>query len=133
MRHKPWITLAAAVVALWLGLGGVTGQLFGKLSSVQKNDTASFLPGSAESTKAYLKSSAFSTADKNTLPAVLLFVGDGRRELSWPRELLDAGVRNSPVAPARGLVLEEVYYPDDDALLARQEFTRQIRDSAEVS
>lgn len=82
---------------------------------------------------ARVKADAFCHSMVRSLVGALLFVGDGRRELSWPRELLDAGVRNSPVAPARGLVLEEVYYPDDDALLARQEFTRQIRDSAEVS
>ena len=39
-----------ALVA-WLGLAGVGGPLVGRLSEVQKNDNASFLPRSAESTE----------------------------------------------------------------------------------
>ncbi|HRW17557.1 MAG TPA: MMPL family transporter [Dermatophilaceae bacterium] len=48
-RRARW--LAVLVVLIWLGLGGVGGPLVGKLSEVQKNDNASFLPASAESTE----------------------------------------------------------------------------------
>jgi tRNA pseudouridine38-40 synthase len=82
---------------------------------------------------ATVKADAFCHSMVRSLVGALLFVGDGRRPVSWPRELLDAGLRNSPVAPARGLVLEAVYYPEDAELVARQAFTRQIRDAAELS
>ncbi|CAB4329365.1 MAG: MMPL family transporter [Actinobacteria bacterium] len=69
------IWLAVLVIVAWLGIGGVTGQLFGKLSSVQKNDTAGFLPSSAESTKAYELSNKFTAQDTSVLPVILLFSG----------------------------------------------------------
>ena len=74
---RKFIWIAIAVIIAWLGVSGVTGQLFGKLSSVQKNDNASFLPGSAESTKAYEISSKFTTQDTTILPAMVIFTGDG--------------------------------------------------------
>jgi RND superfamily putative drug exporter len=49
--RKP-IWLAIFFIVAWLGIGGTTGPLFGKLSSVQQNDSSGFLPSSAESTKA---------------------------------------------------------------------------------
>ena len=67
-----------------------------------------------------------------SLVGALVHVGDGRHDIAWPAELLAAGLRKSPVAPARGLVLEEVYYPADDQLLSRQTITRQIRDRSEL-
>jgi putative drug exporter of the RND superfamily len=51
-RRRPpilWVFLAGAI-ALFL-LGGAGGSYQGKLSEVQKNDNAAYLPGSAESTK----------------------------------------------------------------------------------
>ena len=81
---------------------------------------------------ARVKADAFCHSMVRSLVGALVFVGDGRKDIEWPGELLAGGERKSLVAPARGLVLEEVYYPADDELLARQEFTRQIRDAAEV-
>lgn len=43
---------AALVVLAWLAIAGVGGPLVGKLSALQKNDQASFLPVAAESKKA---------------------------------------------------------------------------------
>lgn len=81
---------------------------------------------------ARVKADAFCHSMVRSLVGALVFVGDGRRDVDWPARLLGAGQRNSPVAPARGLVLERVYYPPDHELLARQELTRQIRDAAEL-
>ncbi len=39
-------------IVAWLAISGVGGSTFGKLSTVQENDAAVFLPGSAESTRA---------------------------------------------------------------------------------
>jgi RND superfamily putative drug exporter len=54
------------VLLVWFGLAGVGGPLVGRLSEVQKNDNASFLPKSAESTEVGKLAARFSSAD--TLP-----------------------------------------------------------------
>jgi putative drug exporter of the RND superfamily len=54
------------VLLVWLGLAGVGGPLVGRLSEVQKNDNASFLPKSAESTEVGRIAARFSST--NTLP-----------------------------------------------------------------
>ncbi|MGC4174854.1 MMPL family transporter [Demequina sp.] len=54
MRIRPWLRPVLIVLAIfgWLAISSVGGQTFGKLSSVQENDAAAFLPESAESTQA---------------------------------------------------------------------------------
>ena len=51
------------VLLVWLGLAGVGGPLVGRLSEVQKNDNASFLPKSAESTEVGTLAAKFSSSD----------------------------------------------------------------------
>ncbi len=54
------VVLGAVVVLLaWLALAGVGGPRTGELSSLQKNDNASFLPADAESTRVADKVTAF--------------------------------------------------------------------------
>jgi len=65
--------LIAIVIVIWLGISSVGGQTFGKLSSVQENDTGAFLPESAESTQAAEWHDKFVPVD--TIPG--LFVVDG--------------------------------------------------------
>jgi len=81
---------------------------------------------------ARIKADAFCHSMVRSMVGAMVHVGDGRKPVEWPQTLLDAGERTSHVAPARGLVLEEVYYPDEADLLARQEFTRATRDAAEL-
>lgn len=81
---------------------------------------------------ARIKADAFCHAMVRSLVGAVVHVGDGRKSVEWPRQLLDAKERTSHVAPARGLVLEAVYYPADEDLLLRQEFTRATRDAAEL-
>ena len=81
---------------------------------------------------ARVKADAFCHSMVRSLVGALVHVGDGRRDVDWPAQLLAEGQRKSPVAPARGLVLEQVYYPVDDQLLSRQTITRQIRDISEL-
>ena len=59
----------------------------------------------------------------------LLAVGEGRQPVSWPAEVLAAGLRDSAVtvAPAHGLTLEEVAYPPDADLGSRADEARRIR------
>jgi len=54
------------VLFVWLGLAGVGGPLVGRLSEVQKNDNASFLPKTAESTEVSTLAAKFSST--NALP-----------------------------------------------------------------
>ncbi|MEP7160231.1 MAG: MMPL family transporter [Dermatophilaceae bacterium] len=67
-----WRVLGGALVVLilWISVGGVGGQLVGKLSQLQKNDTASFLPDSAESTRVAEAVGDFS--DRTTLPLIIV-------------------------------------------------------------
>ncbi len=63
------------VVLAWLAIGGVGGMSIGRLSEVQENDTASFLPRSAESTRAAELAAGF--RQTTTLPALVVVEGDG--------------------------------------------------------
>ena len=59
----------------------------------------------------------------------LLAVGEDRREPDWPRQVLAAAVRDGAVhvAPAHGLCLAEVRYPQAGELAARAAETRRVR------
>jgi tRNA pseudouridine38-40 synthase len=72
---------------------------------------------------------AFCHNQIRSMVGALLAVGEGRRPLDWPAEILQAGVRNSlvNVAPAHGLTLVAVDYPPDADLAARAAQTRQRR------
>ena len=72
---------------------------------------------------------AFCHSMVRSLVGAGLAVGQGRKPVVWPRELLDARTRQSaaPVAPPHGLTLEEVTYPADDELAAQAERARTTR------
>jgi len=66
----------AVVLVVWMGFASVGGMAQGKLSQVQTNDAAAFLPSSAQSTRAAEASREF--VDTQTLPAlVVLAPADG--------------------------------------------------------
>ena len=66
-RAKLTRLLAVVFVLLaWFALAGVGGPLVGRLSEVQKNDNASFLPKSAESTEVNALAAKFSSS--NAIP-----------------------------------------------------------------
>jgi tRNA pseudouridine38-40 synthase len=77
---------------------------------------------------------AFCHSMVRALVGALLEVGDGRRDVGWPAAVLAGGKREdaAKVAPARGLTLEEVRYPDDAGLRARTEQTRRRRDQPDA-
>ncbi|WP_045878105.1 MMPL family transporter [Pseudofrankia sp. DC12] len=71
-RRRPWFVYAfglAALVVFLIAGGGF--QFQGKLSQVQKNDQASYLPGSAESTKVQTESEKFQ--DIATIPGFIVY------------------------------------------------------------
>ena len=64
------------MIFLWFGASGVFGPLFGKLSTVQENDNSAFLPDSAESTQASKIISKFNEDQNQSLPTLVLYVGE---------------------------------------------------------
>ncbi len=76
-----------------------------------------------------VRADAFCHSMVRSLVGVLLPVGDGRRPVSWPGQVLRAGRRDSAVTtmPAYPLVLQEVGYPADTELSDRQRQTRSLR------
>ncbi|WP_420000481.1 tRNA pseudouridine(38-40) synthase TruA [Streptomyces boninensis] len=79
--------------------------------------------------EATVKADAFCHNMVRALVGAMLFTGDGHRGVSWPGEVLAARVRDSSVQVVRphGLTLEEVGYPADGELAARNLEARQVR------
>ncbi|MFM9633661.1 MULTISPECIES: tRNA pseudouridine(38-40) synthase TruA [Streptomyces] len=78
---------------------------------------------------ATVRADAFCHNMVRSLIGALLFVGDGHRGPEWPAKVLAAGVRDSAVHVVRphGLTLEEVGYPADELLGARNKEARNRR------
>ncbi|MCW4463968.1 efflux RND transporter permease subunit [Glutamicibacter sp. MNS18] len=64
------VVLACVLILVWVAVAGVGGPTFGKLSGVQTNDQASFLPATAEATEALEWQDRF--RDSEAIPAVVL-------------------------------------------------------------
>jgi tRNA pseudouridine38-40 synthase len=76
-----------------------------------------------------LRADAFCHHMVRSLVGCLLAVGEGRRPVQWPSEVLTTGVRDAAVTvvPAHGLTLEEVGFPPDDELATRATEARARR------
>jgi tRNA pseudouridine38-40 synthase len=72
---------------------------------------------------------AFCHSMVRALVGCVLEVGDGRKPVGWPAEVLASGRRDGSfgMAPALGLTLERVDYPPDDELALRAEQARSRR------
>jgi tRNA pseudouridine38-40 synthase len=72
---------------------------------------------------------AFCHSMVRALVGAVVPVGQGRRPLGWPAQVLDGRERDAAVAvmPAHGLSLEEVTYPPDDQLAVRARAARAVR------
>ncbi|WP_244286189.1 MMPL family transporter [Cellulosimicrobium cellulans] len=93
--------IIVAVIGLWMAIGALGGQAQGRLSSVQTNDAAAFLPASAESTRAAEVAQEFT--DSETLPAlVVATTGDGSALTPDDLAALDAYAKAVPGAPLEG-------------------------------
>lgn len=68
------LVLPLVVVLVWLGLAGIGGPYFGKISDVSSNDLATFLPKNAEGTKVNDALQKFQSA--KTIPAIAVFSND---------------------------------------------------------
>ncbi|MCU4298626.1 MMPL family transporter [Brevibacterium permense] len=79
------LALCAVLLVAWVGISGIGGPYFGKISEVATNDRSSFLPESAESTRAQEQIEKFS--DLDYVPAIVVLensdgiTGDDRSRL----------------------------------------------------
>src|SRR5690242_21935260 len=73
-KRWAWRAAIAAVLIGWLVLGGIGGPTVGKLSEVQENNNANFLPKQAESTLVSNESAKF--VDSTALPYFVLIERD---------------------------------------------------------
>jgi tRNA pseudouridine38-40 synthase len=73
---------------------------------------------------------AFCHSMVRSLVGACLAVGEGRRDVHWPVEVLSGRVRRPDVtvAKAKGLTLEEVHYPPDQEVAARAAAARRRRE-----
>jgi tRNA pseudouridine38-40 synthase len=83
---------------------------------------------------ATVRADAFCHSMVRALVGASLAVGEGRRGVDWPAELLVGGRRDPSgvVVAAHGLTLEEVVYPPDAELAERQLRTRATRSAVDV-
>ncbi|GHD02689.1 MMPL family transporter [Zhihengliuella salsuginis] len=66
--------LAVVAVAVWLGVMAIGGPTFGKIGNVQSTDRTTFLPASAEATRAVEWQEKFS--DSEAVPAIVVIESD---------------------------------------------------------
>lgn len=76
-----------------------------------------------------IQADAFCHSMVRSVVGALLPVGDGRKPLEWPAQVLANAVRDSGVTvmPPYPLILEAVGYPPDSELASRQLETRAFR------
>jgi hypothetical protein len=75
-KHRKPLWIAILLVVGWFMVSGVTGPLFGQLSTVQKNDNSKFLPSSSETERFNAAAAGFNSGANKSLPELVLFVGD---------------------------------------------------------
>ncbi|MFB0834770.1 MMPL family transporter [Arthrobacter halodurans] len=102
---------AVAIVLLWLGVAGVGGPTFGKLDEVQSNDQASFLPASAEATRALEWQDRF--RDSSTIPAVVVVESESALD---PASLAPAVDGLGAVAAVNGDIVGPIPSEDGNAV-----------------
>jgi tRNA pseudouridine38-40 synthase len=78
---------------------------------------------------ATVEADAFCHTMVRSLTGALLAVGDGRRPVDWPSEVLARRQRDPAVVvvPPHGLTIEEVRYPPDHLLTQRAQQARAVR------
>jgi len=75
-KHRKPLWIAILLVLGWFMVSGVTGPLFGQLSTVQKNDNSKFLPSTSETERFNAAAATFNSGANKSLPELILFVGD---------------------------------------------------------
>jgi len=103
--------------------GGTTVRELAELSWVREG------AGPASILVATVVADAFCHSMVRALVGALIPVGEGRRDVDWPAQVLLGKVRDPAVqvVPAHGLTLEEVRYPDAEGMRQRANITRRPR------
>ncbi|WCE40365.1 MMPL family transporter [Brevibacterium sp. BDJS002] len=133
--RRSLIALFAVLLVAWVAIAGVGGPYFGKISEVATNDRSSFLPESAESTKAQALIDQFS--DLDYVPAIVVLEDkdglskDSTTELEDLAERLDdeglLAADASPVIPSEdGEALELILPVSTDTTADDVEQIRSI-------
>lgn len=101
-------------IITWLAIGGFSGPVFSKISSVQENDNAGFLPDNAESTIAGDVIVKFSQQSENLLPTLLILLGDlnpATNAEAFGKVSEYATTLGTKVLPESGKRLQEYFAP----------------------
>src|SRR5262245_58106050 len=105
-RRLRWLLPAIGLI-LWLLVAGPIASLSGKTSEVQKNDNASYLPQSAESTTVLNLDKKFNSVE--AAPGIVIFARDGgltkadkdliTSQVKAAQEHFGSALANPPVGP----------------------------------
>ena len=108
-RKPLWI--AIIIVIAWMGIAGAAGPVFGKLSSVQKNDNSDFLPKNAESSKFNEAYQQFNPNTDRAIPALVLYIGEvDATKVAAANEFLQT-IPSKPVEEGQGKLIGEFLVP----------------------
>lgn len=108
-RKPLWI--AIIIVIAWMGIAGAAGPVFGKLSSVQKNDNSDFLPKNAESSKFNEAFEQFNPNTDRAIPALVLYIGEvDATKVAAANEFLQT-IPSKPVEEGQGKLIGEFLVP----------------------
>lgn len=108
--RKP-LWLAIITVIIWMGIAGSAGPIFGKLSSVQKNDNSDFLPKNAESSKFNEAYQQFNPNTDRAIPALVLYIGEvDAAKVAAANEFLQT-IPAKPVEDGEGKLIGEYLVP----------------------
>lgn len=99
------IVLPLVIVFVWLGVSGLGGPYFGRISEVSSNDMSTFLPASAESTQVNDDLAKF--RDSRTVPLVVVFSSSQTLTVQQSNQIKNAstainktGQTAGPISPA---------------------------------
>ena len=107
LKHRKPLAIAILVTIAWLMLSGISGPLFGKLSTVQKNDNSKFLPDGVESNKAAVKLEKFTTGAKGEFPTLVLFLGDVTPEKIAGANVFVNSLGAKPLVDDKGAIIKD--------------------------
>nr|WP_217133589.1 efflux RND transporter permease subunit [Leucobacter chinensis] len=116
------VLVPALLIIVWVGVGGIGGPYFGKVSEVSSNDQTTYLPSSAEATLVQERLADF--RDSDAIPAVVVATKDtafSDAELETLADALDSlpgsveGVSDdiSPFIPSEDGLAAQAFVPLD--------------------
>ncbi len=129
--RRRWLRYALPIVLIlvWFAVGGIGGPTFGKISGVESNDQASFLPSNSESTEVASAQKQFQSGD--TIPAVVLITSPDPlkpQQLAKIAQLQPKISQQNDVAAISGAVVGPIPSKDGKAV----EFLVQLKSSVET-